>query len=169
MPATPRLTRNLRAFAAAIVASAFALVAGTALAQPKPALTKEIDAPGRDAYQANRSPNVSVACRPIPIFCRLEFDPVPAGKRLVVTYVSLQFQQTDAVDQNFAWLGDLASPNYLLLPKPQLLYDTIFVLSTPITYYVNAGETPHLSFSGFNTAAGSSMIGTIVGHFVSVP
>jgi hypothetical protein len=73
------------------------------------------------------------------------------------------------VDQNIAWLGDFNSPNYLQLPKPQLLFSPIFVVNTPITYYVDAGATPYVSVSGFNVPAGSSVTATIVGHFVAVP
>ncbi len=58
-------------------------------AQVRPAVVKNVDEPGRSPYQA-----IQTSFNNCGVYGFAYFPPVPAGKRLVVTYMSGQFQLT---------------------------------------------------------------------------
>lgn len=159
------MVTNSRIRSLSFMLAALALTAGTAAAQPKPALTQEIDGPGRDIYRQSASGDtcdLAASCTiSIPVT-------VPAGRRLIITYASAE-----------AWLnGD--SPALLVGRITNVLggsHNINFSVpgpgdrrgwSGPVTFYVEPGE----SLSGLlRLPAGVLFVGapsvTLMGHFVT--
>ena len=133
------------------------LVLATVCAQAqKPALTKSVDEPGRSPYTSR----VLDICR---AGCVLNFTPVPAGFRLVVTHVAVGFTSTLLSKYVYLQSGnDTFSAFFLPVPNPA--GDDYFITSTPVTYYVEPGVTPQMVVPGTATATA-----TIVGYLVAIP
>ncbi len=147
-------------------AAAFAAV--SALAQPKPALVKDIDQAGRAKYQftLTRTCHISIACT-------FDFPAVPTGKLLVVTWFNAFYQGVGA---------ERSSPIFTLFPNDtsgvslnlqQPPYPSAVekrALNTPILMYVDAGVAPRVEMNGLEFESTlSSVTVTIVGHYLSVP
>jgi hypothetical protein len=154
-----------------VIAGAFThLLPATAYAQ-KPALVRNVDEPGRSPYQQvllfNQSTQVCTN-----YVCTLWFNPVPAGYRLVVTHVSARFRLADNGSEAYTTLGydgNLASD--IVLPAPSFIGYNYYVVSSPVTFYVEPGSSPTLSLSGNRVdASGSySAQASIVGYLVAIP
>jgi hypothetical protein len=83
--------------------------------------------------------------------CTVSFDPVPAGKRLVITYASAQWALTPGGKAATAVVGvngnDITDPQ-ILLPAAVLIGFTSYVASGPVTFYAEAGAVPTMSLQG---------------------
>jgi hypothetical protein len=119
-----------------------ALTSQAVLAQMHVALMRNVDEPGLNPYQVGfitACPNGA---------CDLEFPQVPAGKRLVVKYVSVASGgtaelTTDAVDAPMIWLTSQ---------------------SQDVHFIVDAGQKPVIHINGLDKVGA-----TVVGYFVSIP
>jgi len=125
--------------------------AAHAASEPPPPVTlvQNVNEPGLNPYQKFISFNQGGAyC--YNFACSVEFPAVPAGKRLVITYVSAQF--------GLASGGTLASValttssnenNQELLPAPALDgLGRFYICASPVTFYVNAGDHPVVIMGG---------------------
>jgi hypothetical protein len=108
-----------------------------------------------DPYQAMASIADSTTCPGGQ--CILSFPTVPAGKRLVITSVSAQ-------------LGPAANQLVLegngvsfFVPKSDV---NIGYLASQVTLYFDAGTTPTARIFTGNATQHTSLIVTLVGHFV---
>jgi hypothetical protein len=147
-----------------LTASVFVSLAATAHAQ-KPVTTKSTDEPGRSPYfsYASQSCFANVSCEVT------HFKAVPAGFRLVVTHASASYSPivTSVRFDDLVVLGQSsdAAGTFVFLPAPSSVGRT-FVVSAPLTFYVDPGSTPILVFS--NAAPGMLMFGSITGYLVAV-
>lgn len=84
-----------------LAVSAAVLPAGNAaLAQVRPAYVKNVDEPGRSPYQQMREFNACANQN-----CQIAFDPVPAGKRLVVERLTMLLGVVTTGAPNFVAFG----------------------------------------------------------------
>ncbi len=130
----------------------FAAVFGTLhtpqlCAQARPALVKNADEPGRSPYQA-----VQTTFNNCGVYGFAYFPPVPAGKRLVVTYMSGQFQLTvtskvyarlfavPSITTNCAVISGVP---FAILPVFDLT-NLIASFSAPTQFYIEEGTVPTL-------------------------
>ena len=130
----------------------FAAVFGTLYtpqlsAQARPALVKNADEPGRSPYQA-----IQTTFNNCGVYGFAYFPPVPAGKRLVVTYMSGQFQLTvnskvyarlfsvPSVTTNCAVISGVP---FAILPVFDLT-NLIASFSAPTQFYIEEGTVPTL-------------------------
>lgn len=142
---------------------AFTLFAvGSAFAQPKPALVKDIDQPGRTIYQETIVLNCSTSCSG-------QFSAVPAGKRLVVTWVSAIYTLSTSGLVSYGSLArnDMSGVTVFLPPSPVPWAAPEMIINTPTLMYVDAGSSALLSISGVATV--QSATATLVGYYISVP
>ena len=141
-----------------LAAATIMLLSATTQAQ-KPAITKSIDEPGRTPYTSEIKGNCDGSCN-------VQFKTVPAGLRLVVTYISASYITVpNASGPTLASLDGGSA--FLLLPlvAPATNNGTIrsFILSSPVTYYVEPGSAPR-----FNVSNSSSFSASLFGYLVSV-
>ena len=122
---------------------ALAAAAATAHAQPKPALVQDRDEPARNPYMQEV---VHSGCNGVAL-CIVEVAPaVPAGKRLVVTQVSITTQVSggSTVPTN-ANLGDTTTGSRVGFT---LVGSSVALIGTQtITRYYEAGATPVVTFA----------------------
>lgn len=144
--------------------AALAFTTLSAWAQPKPALTKDVDGPGREIYRQTVSGDTCDLADSCGIAIPVT---VPAGRRLIVTYVSAE-----------AWLN-ADSPALLVGRITNVLgggHKINFSApgpsdrrgwNGPVTFYVEPGETLSASL---RLPAGVLFVGapsvTLMGHFV---
>jgi hypothetical protein len=150
-----------------VVFTAFAFVslaATTAHAQ-KPALTKSIDEPGRSPYFSS----VTQFCADSGLCPISSFKPVPAGFRLVVTHVSVDYVPNTFIghSDNLIYLQEslVFSSPHVYLPAPSSV-GTRLVTSAPITFYVEPGSTPVIT--ALNASSLNFISGSIVGYLVAI-
>ncbi len=136
----------------------------------KPALVENVDERGRVPYQQT----VTATCLTIDQSCVAKFPPIPAGYRLVVTYITGSFQSAEARTGLYAELyGTLPLPGStgndyvpMILVMNSMGYATggyVYILSTPLSYYLNAGDTPVLFLqNGFTSQLRASLVGYLV-------
>ena len=140
-------------FAAGLAAVATVITVGTerrAIAQVvRAALVRNQDEPGRNPYSQN------AACFGS---CILTFPPVPAGERLVVTFVNAALD--DGGGSPLMLGGHGQDARYFGTTN-----STIFVVNAPVVAYYDAGETPTL------TCSCSSLVleSTLSGYYVALP
>lgn len=147
---------------------AFAVVACSASAQPKPALVQDRDEPGRNPYHQTINKTVPQACGGG--VCIVAFDPVPIGMRLVVTHASAHFRITDTSGSFFATLSSSGGIDVHDLPAPKAALPNMFVTSTPITFYVYAGNPPVMTLWTSGTVDASDYLTvSISGYYVAIP
>jgi hypothetical protein len=113
------------------------------------ALVRNQDEPGRNPYSQNATCFGE---------CSLTFPPVPAGQRLVVTFV------------NAALGGGNGSPLLLGGHGQDARYfatedSTIAIVNTPVVAYYDAGETPTLTCSCSSTVFESNLSG----YYITLP
>ncbi|WP_159712847.1 hypothetical protein [Geminicoccus flavidas] len=113
------------------------------------------DAQALEPYQAMAAIGNSTTCPNRQ--CILEFPPVPAGKRLVLTSVSAQLGP--AADQ-LVLEGNGVS-YFVPLSHPDLGY-----LSAPVTLYFDAMTKPTARIFAPNLTQATSLIVTLVGHLL---
>lgn len=154
-------TRSLRAAVTAIGL----LVAGSAGAQ-RAALVEEIYAPGRQVYQYNLGINPSGNYCPNQFYCEITFPAVPAGKRLVVTYVSVQFSLTGPVTGATGSIGTSVFDSMAFQPGVGTGVNR-FVAAGPVTYYFEPGQRPVVQFSGNSVLTSNSAFASVVGYLVA--
>ena len=149
----------------AFIALALALApVSAAVAQPKPALVKDLEQPGRDKYQETQSHSCQDSYA-----CYFFFAEVPAGKRLVVTWVSASYPTYDPVDSwGVLFPSDGSGVELYLGPLPSPSAGAFRIINTPVAMYVEAGSYPtvELLASGL-FSAGANV--TLVGYYISVP
>jgi hypothetical protein len=153
------LTRRL-----AIVLTALVPVS-VALAQPKPALVQNRDEPGRTPYlEAVQVSDSDPQCNPTA--CHYDFTTVPAGKRLVVTHVAVSVG-TSGGTFAAAFLmrngGDVIPLGTMQRGGPR------FYLSTPVTYFVEPGQTPRMELVCDAVDEGQYLGAALIGYYVSLP
>jgi hypothetical protein len=165
--------RQLRGTTAASLAVGMltAVLALDALAQPKPALTRNVDEPGRNPYV--RSMQVvqnTTNCSAALDQCAATFLVVPDGKRLVITYVSVAFFLAAGGNAPEASLS-AAGTGFILLPQPTKMTFGVdrYTVATPVTFYVEPGESPRVIMRGFNFADGYTFTVALAGYLVALP
>jgi len=138
-----------------------------ALAQPKPALVKDIDQPARAKYQETISHPTE--CNSAST-CLFNFSAVPAGKRLVVTWVNAFYEMVGAGSDSWAVLfpADPSGIEIYLVPTPNQWASTLRTINSPAVMYVEAGISPSLQIAGLSLLNGGAKA-TLVGYLVSVP
>lgn len=135
-----------------------------AFAQPKPAQVKDIDQPGRAKYQET----LSHSCQDSST-CYFFFSAVPAGKRLVVTWVSANYVLNPSGDSwAVLFLDDASGVEVYLAPLPAPSAGTFRIINSPAMMYVEAGNSPSVELLS-STLFGSSAKVTLVGYYISVP
>lgn len=148
-----------RGFAAALVQ-----VANTTA---NPAITSNMDDPGRIPYQAQVSGTTGSNCTATS--CEFDFAPVPAGHRLVILHVSAFIQpQPNSTPMR---VGVGAFPNIssaFLVTVQDTLSGNEIQFDQPVLVYVDAGQTPLVAFrtnidTGF---PGSSQVATLTGYLL---
>ena len=81
--------------------------------------------------------------------CTATFPTVPAGKRLVVTYASARYALTAGGTAPSVRLTDgTSSGASILLPAPVNIGFDSWLAASPVTLYVEAGQTPALELGG---------------------
>lgn len=101
--------------------------------------------------------------------CTATFAVVPAGKRLVVTHVSAQFALpgVDGFPSVALTTSSLQSPPRLLF-APTNHGPGSYILSSPVTFYVEAGVAPVLVLGGNNAGfSTNTRTAAVVGHLVN--
>ncbi|HLK19530.1 MAG TPA: hypothetical protein VKT81_11250 [Bryobacteraceae bacterium] len=150
MPRWKRFTRIGLAIAA--LAAVITLVTERqALAQAvRAALVRNQDEPGRNPY--------SQFAECLGTECSLTFPPVPAGQRLVVTFVSIV--AGDANGGPLAFTGHGQDVRFFTTQNA-----SVSIYNGPTVAYYEAGETPTL-----NCYCGNSLMeATLSGYFISLP
>lgn len=127
------------------------------------------DAAGRTPYQESvvffQSPSTCGGG-----VCRVTFSTVPTGKRLVVTYASAAFILPAADGRPRATLTDWLEGTVLTLPAPQNIGSATYIVSSPVTFYVEAGKAPRLRLDGSNIEApAGGATATVVGYLIDAP
>jgi len=157
------------------IACTLALVSSGALAQPKPALTLNANEPGLNSYVDSRQVEQNTTtCQPAsPPFtsCRFEMAPVPAGKRLVVSYVSASYILSPGATFAEAILGSTGG-RFVMLPLQPVQSGAVAdrqLVSTPVAFYVEPGESPVFTLRGFEILDGRTASLSVIGHFVTLP
>ena len=150
------------------------VLAFEAAAQPKPALVRNTDEPGRNPYLAVVLVDVDT-CTPIPSNCNVDLATVPAGKRLVLTFASAAFlldtsspSRGGAVSITTSLLVAGAGV-YLPAAQPAIPGGTLHFATGPITFYVEPGETPRVNILTSLHPAGSKIELTLAGYYVILP
>jgi hypothetical protein len=148
-----------------LIALMLAFVASAASAQPKPALVQDRDEPGRNPFQLGY---FSSACDG-QIICVLDApNPVPAGRRLVVTQVAVGTATSGAgaepllaelTDTNFAD----GAPFHVSGPS------SARVGTFPIQRYYEAGTTPRVSLGIFTGEMSGVTRILLVGYYITLP
>lgn len=168
-----RVIRTLVLMSVLVVVSGFflSIVADRAIAQVRAALVKNIDEPGRMPYQQlvqfSTSECVSV------LFCIVSFNPVPAGKRLVVEHVSMLVFVQDGGQPNLLAFGDGFSTNtgnVAILENDfkvgrSVLGQTAWSFSRPDRVYYEAGQTPKVKV-GASAAFGFDGNASLHGYLI---
>jgi hypothetical protein len=137
-----------------------AITAGPSIAQViRAALVKNIDEKGRNPYQSTGVCNV---------FGRCFFEQVPAGKRLIIEFVSLDVDSRDGTLPTFpaaavfeASTGGASST----IPIYQR-FGTDFGANTSVFIYSQPGETPLITVIGGNSLTVNTA--TITGYLVDL-
>ena len=146
------LMSPIRLFRYLLLVSVCSLAAGTASAQTRAALVKNVDEPGRTPYQTmvDFDPNPPVCSGAI---CIIRFPAVPAGKRLVVEHVSVLVGVSGGGQPSFLAFGDFAvvNSNNIAIITPVFANTGInmggvmfWALDRPVRVYFEAGAVPKL-------------------------
>lgn len=166
------LSQSRHAIVTAFTGTMLTLASLAAQAQ-KPALVQNIDEKGRVPY-SDVSPGALCGSG----ICHVTLKPVPVGYRLVITQVSVLYIASVSGNDNWIFLlndstpttppGSTHTPN-LVLPAVYSGSDgsggSVFIVSTPVTYYVDPGMAPGLQINNGN---GSSPNVAIFGYIVAL-
>ena len=147
--------RRVMGFGAALALVALVITLGSesrAIAQVvRAVLVRNQDEPGRNPYSQN------VGC--FGTGCSVTFPPVPAGQRLVVTFVNAFVANNEGP---LLLLGGHGQDNRYLLTA---FNGAISVVNSPVLAYYEAGETPTLKCECSDAFLGS----TLSGYFIALP
>ena len=146
---------------------AFVLGAPLALAQPKPALVRDVDGPTRDPVQFR---GLIPVCQTV-FICFANYDAltVPAGKRLVITQVYVR------INAQFPGPGGTRVTLTSSVPSAYVGFTvmsgsvTDFSQTQPLTYYVDAGANPRIEFFANDNRGNWDADVTLTGYWVTVP
>ncbi|HEX5227463.1 MAG TPA: hypothetical protein VFW44_07115 [Bryobacteraceae bacterium] len=149
-------------FGAVLAGLAVVITLGTesrAIAQVvRAALVRNQDEPGRNPYFESKHTVCSSQG------CVIVFSPVPAGQRLVLTFVSAECCEYGPPPK----IVQLIKPNVESQGFPMIASDDITAYtSSPVVAYFEAGETP--AMAAFPPDGGGGLEGTLSGYFVSLP
>ena len=125
----------------------------------EPALTRNVDDPGRIAYQSKAD------CVLDSTFCSFNFPAVPKNHRLVVEHVSgvLAFAAGNGRGARVILDGGANNAVSSFLAPPSFLGESLF--DQPVLQYFDAGSAPLLSaLADINLSSASS--GTISGYLL---
>jgi hypothetical protein len=152
--------KRLLCFTAGFAAVSLAITLGTethAIAQAvRAALVRNQDEPGRNPYFETKD----VICTAQG--CVAYFSPVPAGQRLVLTFISTQCCQYGTPPQSVG-LVDLGKHQQTFATQ---VFDAIDSgISSPVVAYFEAGETPIVIAAGI----GGNLEASLSGYFISLP
>jgi hypothetical protein len=151
-----RIKRFAR-FAAALAGGAIVVTfvtEGRAIAQAaRAALVRNQDEPGRNPLYRQ-----TVAC--LSKGCSLTFPPVPAGQRLVLTFIN-----GGLFTSNGSILG-LSGQGSDLRLFPITQAGSLATVNSPMVAYFDAGETPQVSCDGCDD---SILQVALSGYYVSLP
>jgi hypothetical protein len=154
------------------LALAVAIASGAALAQPKPALVQDRDEPGRDPYLETVLQTLDDAHCFSPGLprtkCWATFSPVPAGKRLVVTYVAVWAYYAAAGTPPIAYVANGIAPA-MLLPAMTVTSPPVYQIGTPTTMFFNPSQVPTIHVEAQNLDPNATIYATIAGYFVTLP
>lgn len=150
------------------------LLAGSAAAQIRPAYTKNVDEPGRAPVQKMVEFNTgagSPSC-PLAAFCIVAFDPVPAGKRLVVEQLTILIGTVGGAP-NLVAFGDGAVTNSgnvaIVAPdfraSTNIASATLWSLQQLVRVFYEAGTTPKVKIGApgnFSFVGNASIHGYLI-------
>ena len=130
-----------------------ALTRTDVVAQIRAALVKNTDERGRMPYRDVREFG-TYTCYSANM-CIVAFNPVPAGKRLVLEHVSMMVAAVSGARPRFLALGDcislnscneqILSPDFVQVPFSSEF--AFWVIDRPVHAYYEPGSTPKLKFS----------------------
>lgn len=165
------LVRFVRIIAFLSIAASASMFSPHVLAQAKPALVRDIDEPGRNPYQKSIVLNQGAAAGCTTIACFFVFDTVPAGKRLVITYVSAGWALASggAGASAIMYLDGTNSGPTPYLVAPVNTGFNYYVSAGPVTFYAEPGYTPTVVVGGQFLATGITAVVHLTGYFVSLP
>ena len=156
-----------RSFAMTVSAALlFAFVPTIAQAQ-RPVITRNADEPGRVPYNSS-FPLQSCSNGG----CAVYFAPVPAGYRLVITYMSVLFSSATptpsyiSLTTTAAGTTDTPEEMYLPLPVSAGPNSGVYVVSAPIHFYAEPGSTPFM-FLAAELSQGQ-VTGSLTGYLVAL-
>jgi hypothetical protein len=165
------LVRFVRIIAFLSIAASASMFSPHVLAQAKPALIRDIDEPGRNPYQKSISLVQGPAAGCTTLACFFVFDTVPAGKRLVITYVSAGWGLASGGTGASAimYLDGTNSGPIPFLVAPVNVGLNFYVLGGPVTFYAEPGYTPTVVVGGQFLNPGITATAHLTGYFVSLP
>ena len=138
-------------------------------AQPKPALVQDIDEPGRNPYQQGMSFVASASTCSNNFACSVDFPAVPAGKRLVLTYVSASFctgQSGQCRRQGRQIPGHRCLLTLPAVTANPAVVGARYTASGPVTFYYEPGDVPRVTLSAQVHNFGSTDSVTVVGYLI---
>ena len=147
-----------------------ALVASGVFAQPRGPAFRDPDHPARRPWmQMVQIAQDTVNCGSALNGCMGRFDVVPAGKRLIVTHVSVSLKVADPTGLQAFTGPDGATPAFAHLVPMSQGSDDWFTGGGSIWYFVEAGLRPFVVVA--STLIGGSGVATFAlsGYFVDVP
>lgn len=81
--------------------------------------------------------------------CTASFPAIPAGQRLVVTYASARYAlSSGGTAPSVRLSANGLSEKSILMPAPVRIGFDSYVAASPLTFYVEAGQTPRLELGG---------------------
>jgi hypothetical protein len=100
----------------------------------------------------------------------VQFGLIPFQRAIVVvTHASARFRLTDNSSEAYTTLGyDGKLASDIVLPAPSFIGNNYYVVSSPVTFYVEPGSSPTLFLSGSRVHASGSYLAqaSIVGYLV---
>lgn len=144
------------------------LHAGSAAAQTRAALTKNVDEPGRTPYQQSQIFSPS-ACtfNSVLYFCRLAFPSIPNGKRLVLEHASIFVAETDSgAPDSLRFLNAFNGTALWVQPAftPRVNTPSHFFLERDVLVYYEGGEIPTVLLAVTAPLAAAEM--TVHGYLI---
>jgi len=144
-----------------LVLLVLALATGSAFAQPKPALVQDRDEPGRDPFQQISSTDDCIG----ESFCSVSFTPVPEGKRLVLTQMTIESSVANAnVPIYVRVTNNLSARATFTITNTS----TPRIATFPIMLFMSAGQTPTANGFTFDTEFQASFSITLVGYYITL-
>jgi hypothetical protein len=138
------------------------------MAAIKAALVQNVDEPGRNPYSENKS---TVDCIGFGTNnCNLQFSPVPAGKRLVVTNVSGLIVVAGGSSYRTVTLYSTIArftQNLPVIFQGSLQQQEYYVFNQAVVHYVEPGDRPSVDIDSDHILITSNLFMT--GYYISLP